>query len=455
MSLWIFFAISTIILVFHNIVLASLALRVFFSNTRIQDISLKEVNAFDNDKLPVITILLPLYKEKLTVIHLLKSIYASRYPKEKLDVRLLIERDDLSTIDAIFSIVKSTNGRIERNEHDLLKAITIWNNFKIDIDFVFEGIRTKPNALNVGLRNARGHIVTIYDAEDKPDRFQLRKVAVFMQTHPEIACVQGVLAYYNANQSLLTKLFSIEYVQHFSLYLPIYSSLKNVLPLGGTSNFFRVEVLRDLGGWDPKNVTEDADLGIRLGRAGYTVVPLQVPTLEEAPPKVYPWIKQRIRWNKGYLYTLIIHFKNPLKLWKDIGIKSTIFIFDILFFPISNALSLIGWILFGVYWADWSGIPLSPVSDWIAETFKSSPQLFYTSLFSLLFGVFYVIIMAVESLFRQGDEYALRVVKYSFLMPMYHMLQGIASILSIIELAVRPQHWHKTKHGFSIQQQDI
>jgi cellulose synthase/poly-beta-1,6-N-acetylglucosamine synthase-like glycosyltransferase len=156
------------------------------------------------------------------------------------------------------------------------KKITICD-LATEIDYVYTGVRTKPNALNVGLRNAKGSLLTIYDAEDRPDPAQLRKVAAYMIEHPGVACVQSRLMYYNPDQSIITKFFTIEYIQQFLVLLPSLFSMNKILLLGGTSNFFRTEVLRDLNGWDPNNVTEDADLGIRLSKMGYGRGPFSNP----------------------------------------------------------------------------------------------------------------------------------------------------------------------------------
>ena len=248
----------------------------------------------------------------------------------------------------------------------------------------------------------KASIITIYDAEDRPEPTQIRKVVVYMMDHPEVACVQARLAYYNPDQSLLTKFFAIEYIHHFVVSLPFLSSMKIILPLGGTSNFFHTEVLKSLNGWDPKNVTEDADLGIRLGRKGYTTVPINVTTWEEAPPRFYPWLKQRVRWNKGYLYTLIIHYRNPMKIIREIGWKSSIFTFHLLFYPIVSAISLQNWVFFGIYgWTGW--LIITAVSTWIHAIFYFIPIIFYTSLLTFAFGIIYSILFAIEGLFRQDD----------------------------------------------------
>ena len=230
--------------------------------------------------------------------------------------------------------------------------------------------------------------------------------------------------------------------------------MKRVILLGGTSNYFRTEVIRTLDGWDVLNVSEDADLGIRLARKGHVVVPINSTTWEEAPPKLKPWIKQRARWNKGFIYSLYFHFKNPIKLTTDLGIGRTLFLFYILIAPIIFAVSIPGWILFGLFWVDWSGIPM-PIVPYMHEAFTGNAWLFYLSLFTFLFSFTYMPLISVEALMRHGDEYALKKVKYSFLMVFYIYLQIIPSTLAIYEFIKKPKTWHKTPHGFSIKPKEV
>jgi cellulose synthase/poly-beta-1,6-N-acetylglucosamine synthase-like glycosyltransferase len=420
------------------------------------DLSVIEAGSVSDSTLPVVSILLPLYKEKRTLHYLIESLLRSNYPMHKLDIRFLVESDDTDTSKSIMNLSHELP-HIQGVDYDpfgIPSKVRVWGGVTIEIDYVYHAdVRTKPNALNVGLHQAKGRIVAVYDADDKPDPNQIRKVAVYMLKHPEVACVQTRLAYYNSDQSILTKLFTIEYIQHFLVILPEQYAMKNVIPLGGSSNFFRVEVLRDLKGWDPMNVTEDADFGLRMARRGYTTVPINSITWEEAPPKMYIWIRQRVRWNKGFVYTLFTHFRNPLKLIRDIGFKPALFAFHILSYPIVSAVSLIGWIFFVVYWLDWVGIfPVQPLAGWINAAFNYSPLLYLVSLGTLAFGIIYDLLVSLEGLFRQEDEYALKKLRYILITPIYHVLHNISSIIALIELAVYPHLWHKTPHGFSIEE---
>ena len=445
--------------VFTDILAFIVLARVFVKDPKIIEVTEREARAIPDHLLPIVTILLPVYKEHLTLPYLFKSIGKINYPKDKLDIRILIEPDDQSTLRSVLTLPRHARmiNAIKYSKYGFPKIISVWDNLQVHIEYIYlhpKGARTKPNALNKGLAGARGSILTIYDAEDRPDPNQLRKAVVYLLKHPKVSCVQARLAYYNADQSLLTKFFSIEYVQHFLVLLPAYFAMKRVILLGGTSNYFRTEVIRTLDGWDVLNVSEDADLGIRLARKGHVVVPINSTTWEEAPPKLKPWIKQRARWNKGFIYSLYFHFKNPIKLTTDLGIGRTLFLFYILIAPIIFAVSIPGWILFGLFWVDWSGIPM-PIVPYMHEAFTGNAWLFYLSLFTFLFSFTYMPLISVEALMRHGDEYALKKVKYSFLMVFYIYLQIIPSTLAIYEFIKKPKTWHKTPHGFSIKPKEV
>jgi len=451
--------ITTMVYVFADILAVIVLARVFIKDPKITEVTERESGAIPDHLLPTVTILLPVYKEDLTLPFLFKSIGKINYPKDKLDIRILIEPDDQRTLRSVLTLPRHARmiNAIKYTKYGFPKVIKVWDDLEINIEYIYlhpKGARTKPNALNKGLSGARGSILTIYDAEDRPDPNQLRKAVTYLLKHPKVACVQSRLAYYNADQSLLTKFFSIEYIQHFLVLLPAYYALRRVILLGGTSNYFRTEVLRTLDGWDVLNVSEDADLGIRLARKGHIVVPINSITWEEAPPKIKPWIKQRARWNKGFVYSLNFHFKDPFSLIKDIGLSRTIFLLYILIAPIIFFVSIPGWIMFGLYWVNWSGTPM-PVVPYMLEAFRGNGWLFYLSVSTFLFSFTYMPLVAVEALMRHGDEYALKKVKYSFLMTFYIYLQVVPSTIAIYEFIRNPKVWHKTPHGYSIKPKEV
>lgn len=419
---------------------------------KIESLDLRIYKQLQNFDFPVVTILLPVYSEEITLPYLLKSISQLNYPKDKMDIHLIIEPDDYSTIKSLLSIPYEDipGGHVEYFDDAPVK-VYVWNNTPINITYIYltkTNARAKPKSLNKGLMSAKGEFLIIYDAEDRPQPDQLLRMVMYMKDHPDVVCLQAKLAYYNTAQSLLTKLFSIEYLNHFNILLPLIHYNKLVVLLGGTSNFFRTSVLKQLNGWDEKNVTEDADLGVRLARIKEKTVPFDSITWEEAPPKLYPWLRQRIRWNKGFLYTFKVHFKRPLSLIRDIGIKSAIFLLYQLIGPIINMMALPGWIIFSIVCLSWLNIPIHPISDWISNAYDFNILIFYFTLFTFIIGIGFVLL--VSMLAMKQSNYALKKYKFILLMPIYNILLSLAGLIAIIELVFKPQVWHKTYHGFSI-----
>jgi len=204
-----------------------------------------EVAAIDERLLPVYTILVPMYKESSVIRRLIENLEQLDYPKFKLDIRLLVEEDDVEA-------------------QELLRSLQLPHHYSI-IVVPHSKPKTKPKACNYGLIHAKGEYVVIYDAEDRPEPDQLKKVHLAFTRSPEsCCCIQAKLNYYNSEQNILTRWFTQEYSMWFDLLLPGLMQLDIPIPLGGTSNHFKTEILKRLNAWDPYNVTEDADLGIRL-----------------------------------------------------------------------------------------------------------------------------------------------------------------------------------------------
>ena len=211
-----------------------------------------EIYRMRDEDLPPYTVLVPMYNEGEVLKDFVNHFKSIDYPKDKLDVRLLLEEDDPETIKVAESIG--------------LKAP-----FSVVV-IPQAGPRTKPKALNVGVIDSVSEILTVYDAEDRPEKDQLKKVAWAFKNLPKnVVCVQAKLTFYNAKQNILTKWFAAEYYSWFNHFLPALYYLSFPIPLGGTSNHFKTSVLKEIGAWDPYNVTEDADLGIRISRLGYRV----------------------------------------------------------------------------------------------------------------------------------------------------------------------------------------
>jgi len=263
-------------------------------------VSAEDLAALKDEDLPIYTILVPMYKEPEIAQKIARTVTSLDYPLDKLDVKLLLEEDDAPTRKKIEDVI-----------HTLPPCVEV-----VIAPSVPKGQpRTKPRACNWGLETARGKYLVIFDAEDKPEPDQLKKaVVVFRKLEAEkkdsVVCLQAKLNYFNADQNWLTGFFTLEYTTWFDLFLPGLHIARTPIPLGGTSNHFKTDVLKQLGGWDSFNVTEDCDLGIRLARQGRSTEILDSTTWEEANSDTYNWIRQRSRWVKGYFQSHLVHTRD-------------------------------------------------------------------------------------------------------------------------------------------------
>jgi cellulose synthase/poly-beta-1,6-N-acetylglucosamine synthase-like glycosyltransferase len=366
--------------------------------------------------LPTYTVLVPAYGEPQVVRDLVASLEKLEYGHDQLEVKLLLEEDDEPTLRAAS----------EACHGDLIQIIRVPPSQP----------RTKPKALNYGLELARGDFLTIYDAEDRPDPLQLRRAVVaFDDVDPSVVCLQAKLGYHNRSQNIITRWFTAEYVMWFSHFLPGLVSQHAPLPLGGTSNHFRTNILRQAGGWDPYNVTEDADLGVRLHRLGYRTAVLDSITFEEANSDFVNWVRQRSRWYKGYMQTWLVHMRQPIRLWKDVGTRG--FLGFNLFVGGTPLLALIN----PVFWA--------LTFAWFALQLSVVPKLFpgwiyYPSLLTWALGNFLIVYTNMVSVRESGDP---RLLLAAILSPIYWVMMSLAAVKAVVQLVSAPSFWEKTIHG--------
>ncbi|MFN8517218.1 MAG: glycosyltransferase, partial [Thermomicrobiales bacterium] len=372
----------------------------------------------DDRDLPLYTILVPLYKEAVVIPQLTRAIQALDWPSAKLDVRLLLEEDDTETIAAA-------------------RAANLPSYFTFVL-VPADGPRGKPKACNYGLAHARGEYVVIFDAEDIPEPDQLRKVyAAFQAADPAVACIQCRLNFYNPEQNLLTRWFTSEYSMWFDLLLPGLQRAGAPIPLGGTSNHFRASALAELGAWDPYNVTEDADLGIRLFKRGYATAVIDSTTYEEANPRVGNWLRQRSRWIKGYAQTWLVHMRHPVALARALGPRG------FLGFQAMVGGTVLVLLLNPLYWA------LTVL--WFASHWAGIEQLFPAPVFylgglALYFGNFAFVYLTALGAEARGYHW---LVKYALLNPLYWALMSAAAWKGVVQLAYAPSYWEKTQHGLA------
>ncbi len=389
----------------------------------------EQLSAINEKELPIYTILVPMYKESDVIPQLIRNLEKLDYPKAKLDVRLLIEKDDIEA------------------QH-LIKDMKLPPYYTVLV--VPDSLpKTKPKACNFGLIRARGEIVVIYDAEDRPDPDQLKKVFLTFKTCNErTACVQAKLNYFNSGQNLLTKWFTQEYSMWFELLLPGIMRLNIPIPLGGTSNHFKTDVLKKLNAWDPYNVTEDADLGIRLYKEGYTTAIVDSRTWEEANSRFGNWIRQRSRWIKGYMQTWLVHMRHPIRLYRELGLRGFMgFHVMVLATPMLPLLNPVFWSMIIVWFvlkASWIK-PLFPQSVY----YFASAEFYFANflfVFSNAAGMFWVI----HELEKKGERYfSYRLIRTTLLTPLYWIMMSIAAVKAAWQLITKPFYWEKTQHGLT------
>lgn len=366
--------------------------------------------------LPKISVLVPLFREREIAGALVERLGKLTYPKALLDVVLVLEEKDCVTRKALAQSALPTWMRvIEVPAHG--------------------GLTTKPRAMNYALDFCRGDIVGVWDAEDAPVPDQLEQVARrFARVDDDVVCLQGVLDFYNPRTNWRARCFSIEYSSWFRIVLPGIARMGLVVPLGGTTLFFRRKELEELGGWDAHNVTEDADLGVRLCRAGYRTEMLETVTYEEANCRAWPWVKQRSRWLKGFMVTYLVHMRHPLQLLRDLG----------------------GWRFFGFqafFLGTLGQFLLAPLVWSLWLTTFGLPHPIETVLPVQGLTAVIALFLAAEALNMTIGLIAVSAAGRRFLMPwvptmMFYLPLGVlAAYKALYELVLCPFYWDKTQHG--------
>ncbi|GAA3647666.1 glycosyltransferase [Microbacterium marinilacus] len=421
--LWPFPALMTVVAVASIVFLASTLFKfaVSLRGARFDLVSRvrpDEIAALSDEELPIYTVLVPVFREARIVGRLVENLGRLDYPADKLEVLILVEEEDDETRDAI----------AESDPPQNFVVVTVPKGHP----------QTKPRACNVGLSVARGEFLVIYDAEDAPEPDQLKKTVIaFRGSGPETVVQQAALNYFNVRENVLTRMFSLEYSYWFDYMLPGLDAARLPIPLGGTSNHFRTAALRELGGWDPYNVTEDADLGIRASALGYRVGVVDSTTMEESTSRMGIFVGQRSRWIKGYMQTALVHARRPFHLTRQVGFRS-FWAFALLIG--GTPLTFLGVLpftalLIGSFFVPWAAIAVSfpPVVLWLC-------------LANFLIGNALMVYLNMMGPYKRGLFW---LVPWALLNPIYWLLHSLASYKALWQLIVKPHYWEKTEHGLS------
>lgn len=368
--------------------------------------------------LPVYSVLVALYHEESVVPQLIEALDRLDWPRSRLDIKLVCEEDDEGTI-------------------NLLEAMRLSPEYEI-VRVPKRNPRTKPKALTYALNGARGSLLAVYDAEDRPSPGQLKQAhAAFCRMSSRTVCLQAPLWITNGDQSWLSGLFSLEYAALFRGLLPMLSDARLPLPLGGTSNHFKTAALKKVGGWDPYNVTEDADLGMRFFRMGYRARAISLPTFEDAPTDFHVWLKQRTRWYKGWLQTWLVLMRKPRRLRREMGwagfLSFQVLIGGMLLSSLCHPAVLafvvyLGWLM-------------------MQEASHTEGALAFWLFIADIVNIFgsYAIFVALGRVRMQEEER--RAIGWHWMLtPVYWLALSLAAWRAVFELRFKPFVWNKTPH---------
>ena len=368
--------------------------------------------------LPKVSVLVPLLHEKEIAGKLIQRLSRLTYPKSQLEVVLVLEESDTIT-------------------RETLARTTLPNWISVIEVPSASNLTTKPRALNYALDFCRGSIIGVWDAEDAPEADQIEKVVTRFQHAPaNVACVQGVLDYYNAKTNWISRCFTIEYASWWRMVLPGVARLGLVIPLGGTTLFFRRDILEELCGWDAHNVTEDADLGIRLARHGYVTELIPTVTYEEANCRAWPWVKQRSRWLKGFAITWLVHMREPRALLRDLGFIRFMGVQTLLLATFAQfAFAPLLW----SFWITLAGFE-HPVALILGTPVALSMAWFF------LFTEVLNLTISFVAVSRREHRHLMA---YVFTLPLYFPMAALSAYKAIKEIVVEPFYWDKTEHGIT------
>ncbi|WP_293719683.1 glycosyltransferase [Stappia sp.] len=371
-------------------------------------------------RLPFASVLVPLYREGRVATSLAAHLAMLDYPRDRFEVLFLVEADDDETPSALLPHLEAG-----------MRIVTVPPGTP----------RTKPRALAHGLSLARGEIVSVFDGEDRPEPDQIRQAATLFSRLPrDVAVLQAHLAIDHGALRFFPRQFLMEYSALFDCLLPWMSSRGWPIPLGGTSNHFRRAALEAVGGWDPHNVTEDADLAVRLSRGGYRMSTFASTTWEEAPLTWHAWHRQRTRWLKGWLQTLLVCLRDPSALLADMrrGTRLVVLLLYLAGMVTTLAVHPLFLAVVIVYGLGLAEVPLDAVD--------------YVTVIVPLAGVSVIAcygsmgVMAIGGAAARGRRPSLLDL---VLIPFYWLAQSAAFYNAVVELVRRPHQWSKTEHGFA------
>lgn len=385
------------------------------------------------EKLPKITILVPAYHEANVLPICMEHIFKVDYPKKLIEVIVLVEMADLETIESAKELKKKYSIRHLRIEESELP-------------------QGKPRALNFGLLHAKGDIIGVIDAEDVIDKRLLKEVVSVINSGYDV--VQGVLDMINDRSGWKNMHLRGEYTHWYRSVVPALVSAKLPVPLSGTTNFFKREVILKMKGWDPYNLTEDFDIGMRLYnshkkvglvfdkvkerevgslfKGQYSIAMMHSVTREESPISFLSWLKQRTRWQRGKIQTL----KKMIRESKENGVQLRFNTIMVSFLPHAGPINLTGVLLSFYALASSFSIP-----SWLSVIF----------IFNMIMVIYYCIAQAhgYYIAVHKNRHHRLRnAIIVGVTTPIYWIMLWIADIRTMKhEYVNKKVFWEHTAHS--------
>ncbi len=372
----------------------------------------------DDEKvnLPVISVVLPVYKEKEIIPQLCQRMMDMDYPPENLDLIFVFESGDDETIEAFQQYPKPAH---------------------------FKGLvspdvkpKTKPKALNVALRETKGDLLVIFDAETLPETDQFMKVVAAFRGDPTLDYIHCRIDVYNPNRNWITKMYTAEFSFFYNFFLPGLATVHSPTPISGHSVYFRREQLVKVGGWDAYNLAEDCDIGIRMFRNGYKrATVLDSYSWEQSTTNIFSWMKQRTRWMQGFVQTSMVNLRFPALLWKDLGglRNMVLFLFHVPGGVFLNGLNLAQWGMLVFWYA---------TSDPIIQSIFTDVLLYLSVVSFILGNIIFTYFNLIGLFYRKYYSF----VGQALFSPVYWIMLSFATVRAIIRFFLQESTWDKTTH---------
>lgn len=385
------------------------------ANARV--ITQADLDALSYDELPVVSVFIPLYHENEIIPQIFRYITDFDYPQDKLDIIFILESTDTETAKAF----------IDMHPPAHFKAL-----LSPDVE-----PKTKPKAMNVAFKEARGDVLVIFDAEVLPERDQIKRAVATFKRFPEAKYLHTRMDVYNAEENWITKLYTAEFCYFYHYLMPGLIESKYPVPISGHSTYFRKEVIEKVGAWDAYNVAEDCDIGIRIYRKGFgSGAMLDSHTWEQSTTTIPTWVRQRTRWIQGFIQTSMVQLRYPLLLKRELGSWKNflVFLFLVPGNVVLNMLNMFQWVMF-IIWntthAPFLQVAYSGIVLYLATT-------------CFLVGNFLFTFFSMYGLYERKH---FRIVPWATLSFAYWIMLGIATFRAALHLFLHPHKWDHTKHS--------